>query len=125
MSQPAAQRQLQDLDDTGATIIRSDHEHRKIVVVDDEVVLLGSLNVLSNKPGSSRETMVTMEGQQFARRLLGELRVDDIGTPKACPSCRRTMDVRRRGRRAELSWQCGSCKRRVPVEPSSASSAGW
>ena len=84
MAKDWAQRQLPGLLASGATVIRSDQEHRKIVVIDDEVVLIGSLNSLSNTPGTTREIMITMEGRAFAARLLAELRVDEIGTPRAC-----------------------------------------
>jgi hypothetical protein len=57
-----------------ATVICSDHEHRKIVVIDDETVLLGSLNAPSDREGCSRETMITMNGHAFAAHLLTELR---------------------------------------------------
>ena len=111
-----AQRQLPDLLASGATVIRSDQEHRKIVVVDRETVLLGSLNVLSNDPGRTREVMITMEGRAFAARLLDELRVEEIGTPRVCTDCGGQMEVRRRqARSAELLWQCRPCARRVPV----------
>ncbi|WP_433287774.1 AAA domain-containing protein [Pseudonocardia sp. CA-142604] len=117
MAKDWAQRQLPALLDSGATVIRSDLEHRKIVVIDGQVVLLGSLNVLSNTPGSSRESMITMEGRAFASRLLTELRVDEIGTPQHCSGCRRPMEVRRRWSKAAplLYWQCRQCNVKVPL----------
>ncbi|GAA1256354.1 hypothetical protein GCM10009609_19410 [Pseudonocardia aurantiaca] len=116
MAREWAQRQLPGLLASGATVIRSDQEHRKIVVIDDEVVLIGSLNSLSNTPGTTREIMIAMEGRAFAARLLAELRVAEIGTPRACRACGRTMDVRRsRSKAAGLFWHCRPCNNRVAL----------
>lgn len=117
MATPAAQRRLPDLYATRATVIRSDHEHRKIVVIDREVVLLGSLNALSNRPGSSREAMITMIGRAFAERLLTELHAELLGTLKTCSSCSGPMEVRRSGGRvADLFWHCRPCNVRFKPE---------
>jgi hypothetical protein len=117
MASTWAQRQLSGLRDSGATVIRSDHEHRKIVVVDQEVVLLGSLNVLSNSPGKTRETMITMEGRAFTARLLTELRAEEIGTVQVCDRCGNAMEVRRReGRTPDLFWHCRPCNQRIPLQ---------
>jgi phosphatidylserine/phosphatidylglycerophosphate/cardiolipin synthase-like enzyme len=86
-----AQRRLPELYGSGAVLIRSDHEHRKLVIIDDERVLIGSANVLSNTPETTREVMIVMEGRAFAERMRSELRVDEIGRPRACPGCGRTM----------------------------------
>jgi hypothetical protein len=120
MATPAAQRRLPDLFGSGATIIRSDHEHRKIVVIDRQTVLLGSVNALSNTPGTTRETMITMSGQAFAGRLLTELRAQELGKPRPCTGCGETMEVRRSGgKAAELFWQCRPCRVRVPPRSTS------
>jgi phosphatidylserine/phosphatidylglycerophosphate/cardiolipin synthase-like enzyme len=114
MARGWAQRQLPALLASGVTVIRLDQEHRKIVVIDGQVVLLGSLNALSNTPGTSRETMITMDGRAFAARLLAELRAEEIGTPRPCSSCRKPMDVRRRqSKAADLYWHCRPCKVQV------------
>ncbi|HEY0807537.1 MAG TPA: AAA domain-containing protein, partial [Pseudonocardiaceae bacterium] len=76
MAKDWAQRQIPALRASGATVIRSDHEHRKIVVIDERTVLFGSLNPMSNsKSSNTRESMLTLEGGEFAQRLLAELRV--------------------------------------------------
>jgi hypothetical protein len=116
MAREWAQRRLPDLRNSRATVIRSDHEHRKLVIIDDERVLIGSANLLSNTPGSTREVMITMEGRAFAERMRTELRVDEIGKPRACPSCGLVMEVRRgRGRRSEPFRYCRPCDRRTPL----------
>lgn len=109
-----AQDRLRELEATGAVVIRSKLEHRKIVVVDGASVLLGSLNPLSAPPNSTREVMLTMRGRAFADRLLEELRVQEIGTPRLCPQCGRTMEVRRQAGKhtSELYWRCPDHRQR-------------
>jgi hypothetical protein len=118
MSRPSAQNQLPGLRSSGAKVIRSDHEHRKIVVIDQETVLLGSLNALSNQRGGrTREIMITMKGRAFAARLLTELNAAEIGTPRPCTQCGTQMEVRRRGgQRPDLFWHCRPCDVRIPVQ---------
>lgn len=117
MAKDWAQRQLPALLGSGATVIRSDHEHRKIVVIDELTVLFGSLNALSNSGNSStRESMLTLTGGEFAHRLLDELRVRELGTPHPCAGCGQVCQVKRAGGRSTgWSWFCASCRRREPV----------
>lgn len=113
-----AQRQMPALLASGATVIRSDQEHRKIVVVDRRTVLFGSLNVLSQNPDRSRESMLTLDGRAFADRLMTELDADNLGRPRPCPTCRRVMELRRgTGRGKPLRWHCRPCGTRIDVQP--------
>jgi hypothetical protein len=124
MAKTWAQQELPALHNSGATIIRSDHEHRKIVVIDERIVLFGSLNALSNSPTSNtRESMLTLEGGEFASRLLEELQVRILGTIHPCARCNKPCEIRRAtGRSTEWSWYCASCKKHVPVPVPSRSS---
>lgn len=117
MAKNWAQQELPALRHSGATIIRSDHEHRKVVVIDERIVLFGSLNVLSNsKTSNTRESMLTLEGGEFARRLLEELQVRNLGTVHPCAQCEKPCEVRRAtGRSTGWSWYCASCKKHAPV----------
>jgi hypothetical protein len=117
MAKDWAQRQLPALHSSGATVIRSDHEHRKIVVIDEQTVLFGSLNALSNSMGSNtRESMLTLQGGEFAQRLLAELRVRELGTPHLCARCGGACEVRRAGgKQTAWSWYCTSCKQAEQV----------
>jgi AAA domain-containing protein/phospholipase D-like protein len=120
MARNWAQRQLPALYSSGATVIRSDHEHRKIVVIDEQTVLFGSLNTLSNSKGSNtRESMLTLKGGEFAHRLLEELRVRELGTPRPCVHCAKICQVKREGgKRTAWSWYCASCQRSEVVPES-------
>jgi len=53
--------------------------HQKIVVVDENVVLLGSLNTLSQR--RSREVMLVMRGTHFARKLLAHEHAAEFASP--------------------------------------------
>ncbi len=78
--------------------------HQKVVIVDEHIVLLGSLNALSQH--RSREIMVTMRGQHFARRLLGELHAEKFSKPPQCGACGgRKVDLRRETAGAWY-WRC-------------------
>jgi phosphatidylserine/phosphatidylglycerophosphate/cardiolipin synthase-like enzyme len=119
MAKNWAQRELPALRNSGATIIRSDHEHRKIVVIDERIVLFGSLNALSNSQTSNtRESMLTLEGGKFAHRLLDELQARDLGTVHPCAQCRKPCEVRRAtGRSTEWSWHCVPCRKKYAPIP--------
>lgn len=123
MAKDWAQRELPALFASGATVIRSDHEHRKIVVIDERIVLFGSLNPLSNSLASNtREIMLTLVGSEFAHRLLDELHAQDLGTVHSCSQCGRPCEVKRAGGKStSWSWYCTSCRHYDPVPESSQS----
>ncbi|MEV6209596.1 AAA domain-containing protein [Kitasatospora sp. NPDC051914] len=77
--------------------------HQKIVVVDDRLVLLGSLNALSQN--HSREVMLTIRGSHFARRILQHEHAEDIANPPACGSCKGQEVDLRRGK-GGWYWRC-------------------
>lgn len=87
---------------TGVTVVRSDHEHGRLVVVDGQAVLLGD----TGRP-------VTMVGPAFAGRLLAELQAEWTGEPRTCSECGEPMEVRRGGT-ADVQWQCPQCQVGIP-----------
>lgn len=102
---------VEELRSTGAKVIRSEVEHRKVVVIDRRTVLLGSHNPLSQH--SSREVMITCQGAAFAERLLDDLRADTHGSPPACPNCGNDFELwRSANRRTAMPyfWRCRACK---------------
>ncbi len=110
------QEWLQALKDTGARIIRARLEHKKIVVIDQQVVLIGSLNALSH--GNSREVMLTCRGSAFAKRLLADLGADGFADPPACARCRSEMELHRstdRKRGTPYFWRCSRCRHELLV----------
>jgi hypothetical protein len=102
---------VEELEATGAKVIRAEVEHRKVVVVDRQVVLLGSHNPLSQY--SSREVMITCRGAAFAERMLDELQADVHGNPPVCEQCGRDFELWRSAARKKGTpyfWRCHPCK---------------
>jgi hypothetical protein len=112
-------RWVADLAATGATVIRSEVEHRKVVVLDRSVVLLGSQNPLSQN--RSREVMITCRGTAFAERILTELHAEKHGSPPACERCGTNFELRRHGEKngAEYHWRCRRCGIDHPIDGAS------
>jgi len=89
-------------DVAAGTVIRSDHDHGGIVVVDEQVVLLGA-----------GECTVVLTGASFAARLLAELQAEWTGEPRTCDGCGEPMQVLRGGT-ADVQWQCPGCQVGIP-----------
>ncbi|MCC5579037.1 hypothetical protein IMZ11_25765 [Microtetraspora sp. AC03309] len=86
------------------TVVQVNVMHQKIVVIDDRVVMLGSLNALSQR--RTREVMLTLRGGHFARKILEHEHAEDFSRPPRCGRCQQTkVDLRRRtdGR---WYWRC-------------------
>jgi AAA domain/PLD-like domain len=79
--------------------------HEKIVVIDDYTVMLGSLNALSQQ--RSREVMITMTGQHWARKLLTDLHAEEFSRPPGCGACKgQQVDLRRANDSGTWYWRC-------------------
>jgi hypothetical protein len=101
---PKHQQYLSDLRAVLDTVVEINVMHQKIVVIDEETVLLGSLNTLSQS--WTREVMLVMRGGHFARKLLEHEHATDFARPPACGACNGTkVDLRRR-RSGEWYWRC-------------------
>lgn len=78
--------------------------HQKIIVVDEQTVMIGSLNALSQS--WTREIMVTIRGAHFARKILEHQHAEVFADPPTCPKCGQTdVDLRRR-RNDVWYWRC-------------------
>ncbi|MBO3751138.1 AAA family ATPase [Streptosporangiaceae bacterium NEAU-GS5] len=85
------------------TVVPIHDMHQKIVVVDDGLVMIGSLNSLSQS--RTREVMLTMRGGHFARRILEHEHAKTFAAPPPCPKCgRRDIEIRR-GKNGWY-WRC-------------------
>lgn len=86
--------------------------HQKIVVVDRRWSIVGSMNVLSHGPTSSRrfrDIMVTMEGASFAEQLLHHELADELAQRRTCPSCRQPLvecALSGTGQQRGWAWVC-------------------
>lgn len=101
---PANQQFLADLRAVVPTVVEINVMHQKIVVIDEQVVLLGSLNSLSQS--WTREVMLTIHGGHFARRLLEHENAMIFARPPRCGECHGTEVVLRRKGAGEWFWRC-------------------
>lgn len=111
---PDFQGHVQDLRATGATVVQVNLLHQKIVVVDERTVLLGSLNVLSQR--RTREVMILMSGGHFAKKLLEHEQAERFARPPRCGACGTPEVDLRRGKGGDWYWHCLSadCPQRAP-----------
>ncbi|WP_066374967.1 AAA domain-containing protein [Herbidospora mongoliensis] len=85
-------------------IVRVNVMHQKIAVIDEQTVLLGSLNMLSQN--WTREIVLTVRGGHFARKILEHEHAEDFSRPPRCAGCQRDeVDLRRR-RDGRWFWHC-------------------
>ncbi|GAA3577558.1 hypothetical protein GCM10022222_72810 [Amycolatopsis ultiminotia] len=112
------QARLAALRATGATVVQAEVEHRKIIVVDDNLVLVGSMNPLSHTSG--REVMLELRGRQFATHFLKALRARDFARVPHCEPCDRSYTLcRHQGKkrsRGPWYWQCKGCHATLEID---------
>ncbi|MFD0683063.1 AAA domain-containing protein [Actinomadura fibrosa] len=85
-------------------------QHQKIVVIDERLVFLGSMNVLSHaRHGGRREIMTLFDSRHLAEHVLEHERADVLAHPPVCPQCGRVAEAGLRGRNnnRKLHWVCG------------------
>ncbi|MFG2079533.1 AAA domain-containing protein [Micromonospora tulbaghiae] len=112
---PKHQGFLADLRAALHTVIEVNVMHQKIVVIDEQITLLGSLNVLSQR--WTREVMVAMRGAHFARKLLEHEHAAEFSRQPPCGACGSPkVDLRRR-RNGNWYWRCyaDTCPKRTPT----------
>ena len=86
------------------TVVPVNFMHQKIVVIDEQTVLLGSLNSLSQS--RSREVMLTIRGSHFARKILAHEHAETFARPPKCGACKQDeVDLRRR-KNGSWYWRC-------------------
>ncbi|RGD62079.1 hypothetical protein DR950_33895 [Kitasatospora xanthocidica] len=94
---------LDELKAVTPSVIPVNVMHQKIVVIDEQTVLLGSLNALSQS--HSREIMLTVRGAHFARKILEHEHAEDFARPPRCAGCQGDQLDLRRGK-AGWYWRC-------------------
>lgn len=68
--------------------------HQKIVVVDRQWSIVGSMNMLSHGQTSAkriRDVMFTMDRARFAGQLLSQELAEELSQPRQCPACSRAL----------------------------------
>jgi hypothetical protein len=62
-------------------------EHQKIVLIDDNLAFLGSMNVLAHRPGSRLEVMALFQSRTLVNELMAHERTAELASPPTCPRC--------------------------------------
>ncbi|WP_239312976.1 AAA domain-containing protein [Plantactinospora mayteni] len=118
-----SQQYLAALRATVQRVVEIHEMHQKIVVIDEHTVLLGSLNVLSQK--QSREVMLVMKGSHFARKLLEHERANDLAAPPPrCGKCGSVMVDLRLYVKDGWHWRCYAPAPTSPAD-SRSKTCGW
>jgi hypothetical protein len=104
MRRPENQAWIRQLQAVASRTIRYHDMHQKIVIIDQRVAWLGSLNTLSHS--RTREIMLLHEGHQFTRKLLAHEHAEQFATPPRCGRCNATdVELARSNSRARgLTW---------------------
>ncbi|MEU1162751.1 phospholipase D-like domain-containing protein [Streptomyces sp. NPDC005921] len=103
-ARPDAQSLIADLRAVVHTVIPVNVMHQKIAVIDEQTVMMGSLNTLSQS--WTREIMVTMRGGHFARKLLEHEHAELFTRPPNCARCGGTSIELRRRTNGIWFWRC-------------------
>ncbi|MFC1443136.1 AAA domain-containing protein [Streptacidiphilus sp. N1-10] len=92
-----AATRLPALETVADTLVHIKQMHQKILVIDERIAFLGSLNTLSHRQGHDglREVMVRFQGQRFARHLLDHENADLIAAPPTCPDHQTQAELRK------------------------------
>ena len=87
--------------------------HQKIVVVDRQWSIVGSMNMLSHGQTSAkriRDVMFTMDGTRFAERLLEEELANELARQRRCAVCNEALaecGLVGSGTDRGWAWVCG------------------
>lgn len=112
----AQERWLRELQGVVHRVVRYHNMHQKIVVVDERVTLIGSLNVLSHtgRRGGTHDIMVVHEGQGFAKSVLKHEHAKLFANPPRTTKCghNEVAEVWRSTSKREghvWCWRCPAC----------------
>jgi hypothetical protein len=82
-------------------------EHQKIILIDDNLAFLGSMNVLAHRPGSRLEVMALFQSRTLVSELMTHERTDELANPPTCPRCGSRVTLARfSGSVGRLHWHC-------------------
>lgn len=92
-------------------------EHQKIVLIDDNLAFLGSMNVLAHRPGSRLEVMALFQSRTLVTELMAHERTAELATPPTCPRCGSLVRLARVFRAdGRLHWHCASDLNGTPCD---------
>lgn len=108
--------------------------HQKIIIIDDHLTFIGSMNVLAHPRNGRLETMALLDSRALARQYLNHERADELQRPPTCGECqaavRRVQRFTEQGK-AQLYWVCqadtasGTCRWRKPFPASDSGRYEW
>lgn len=108
--------------------------HQKIIIIDEHLTFIGSMNVLAHPRNGRLETMALLDSRALARQYLNHERADELEKPPTCGDCkapvRRVERVTKRGK-AQLDWVCkaptatGTCPWRKPFPAADGGRYEW
>jgi hypothetical protein len=106
-------RHVEDLRRQIDHVVFVKREHQKLVVIDELLTFIGSMNLLSHPGGSkgTRDVMALIESADFAKRILRHERADQFAQPPTCTACgatMRTAALSGSGRERGWHWWCYS-----------------
>lgn len=103
-ARPHNQNLIADLRAVVHTVVPMNVMHQKVAVVDEQTVMFGSLNALSQS--RTREIMLTMRGAHFASKLLKQLNAEVFALPPTCGRCGGSSIEIRRRKNSTWYWRC-------------------
>jgi len=104
--------------------------HQKIVVVDRQWSIVGSMNMLSHGQTSAkriRDVMFTMDGARFAGQLLSQELADELSQSRQCPTCSQALvecGLVGSGKDRGWAWICVADRTHRLKFPSAGSASG-
>ncbi len=122
---PDLDRRLAELRGVATRLTRVRQMHQKIVIIDREIMFLGSYNTLSSR--ARREIMVRYRGRRFAEQVLQHERAEELARPPSCERHVTVMEARRSSSPKKgfaWSWACPTkgCPERRLLGPAATSS---
>jgi hypothetical protein len=87
-------------------VIFMDKEHQKLLVIDDRLTFIGSMNVLSHQGRrGTHDIMALFESTTLASMVLSQENASDLANPPTCPRCEKPVrDAFLRENR--WAWKC-------------------
>lgn len=102
---------LKELRTVATRVVVYHNMHQKLVIVDQSITMVGSLNMLSHR--DTREVMVEYQGQGFASNMLRAEHAEHFAKPPRCGTCKSIAELHRLTDEGSLpwSWRCGAPRR--------------
>lgn len=95
-------------------VIFMDKEHQKLLVIDDRLTFIGSMNVLSHQGRrGTHDIMAMFESTTLAAMVLHQENVGELANPPTCPTCLEPVREARLND-GHWTWECAERVSGVP-----------